>query len=73
MEVISQHDIQNEARIDIKIDPYDEKTARFHLKKVQEFMSNPYAFQNIFGSNNYFKFNNHVRHFKSCQGSSDPC
>jgi len=50
MEVISQHDIQNEARIDIKIDPYDEKTARFHLKKVQEFMANPYAFQNIFGS-----------------------
>jgi len=41
--------LENEAQIDIVIDPFDERSARYHLKKVQEFIQNPKAHQNIFG------------------------
>jgi len=47
---ISMHEyIENEAKIDVIIDPFDERSARFHLKKVQEFIQNPQAHQNVFG------------------------
>ncbi len=50
IEICAHKDIDNKARIDIKIDPYDEKSARYHLKKVQELLQHPYFYQNIFGS-----------------------
>ena len=50
IEISAQKDIENKARIDIKVDSYDEKSARYHLKKVQEFIQSPYSYQNIFGS-----------------------
>lgn len=50
IEISAQKDIENKARIDIKVDPYDEKSARYHLKKAQELIQNPFQYQNIFGS-----------------------
>jgi len=50
VEISSQKDIENKARIDIKIDPYEEKSARHHLKKVQELIQHPFLYQNIFGN-----------------------
>ena len=55
---IGMHEyLEDDAKIDIVIDPYDERSARYHLKKVQEFIQNPKAHQNIFGGkiNNFFK------------------
>jgi hypothetical protein len=50
MEIGAQADIQDDSRIDIVLDLYDEKNARYHFKKVQEFITNPYPYHNIFGS-----------------------
>jgi len=50
IEISAQKDIDNKARIDIKVDPYDEKSARYHLKKAQELLQHPFSYQNIFGN-----------------------
>lgn len=53
---ISMHEyIENEAKIDVIIDAFDERSARFHLKKVQEFIQNPQAHQNVFGGNRFIE------------------
>ena len=47
---ISMHEyIENEAKIDIVIGLFNERSSRHHLKKVQEFIQNPQAYQNVFG------------------------
>lgn len=49
---ISMHEyLQDDSRIDIIIDPFNERFSRYHLKKTQEFLQNPQAYQGIFGGN----------------------
>ncbi len=49
LEIGAHENLDTDANIDIIIDPFDERTARHHLKKVQEFIKSPQAYQNIFG------------------------
>jgi hypothetical protein len=70
-DIISQYDIQNEARINIKIDPHDEKSARYHFNKVQDFLSAPLAHHTIFGSIVFTPFLKQ-RYRKSSKRSTDP-
>ena len=48
LDIKSQVEESEEVRIDVKIDPYDERTARYHVKKVQEFISHPYQYHLLF-------------------------
>lgn len=53
LEISSQENITDGAKINVVIDPFDEKSARYHVKKIQDFSSKPYYYLNVFGSKTY--------------------
>lgn len=50
LEISMQENITDGAKINVVIDPFDEKSARYHVKKIQDFSSKPYSYLNALGS-----------------------
>ncbi|EAR84624.2 translation initiation factor, putative (macronuclear) [Tetrahymena thermophila SB210] len=46
----STYNIQNDEVLEIKFDPFDEKTAKLHVKNVKEALANPQTLSNIFSN-----------------------
>ena len=42
--------LSSDAKIEIKLNLYDEYNAKLHVKKIQEFFTNPKAYYHLFGS-----------------------